>query len=154
MINIDINEDNKIEEKDLIKYINLHYIVAQKSFPNKIVPIEYSQKRIEQLNDFLEKGMAILFSAKINNEIVGFAWCYLHDFFDEKRLFINVLSVDENFQKKGIGKMLINEIEKYAKKKDINTIDVIASIENENSIGFYEHLNFKKSRIHYIKTEI
>ena len=146
-----IKKNEKLTEKEYQKLVELHYVVAKLSFPDKDVPQSYSEKRINQLNEFLEKNEAILFLGIEESEIYSFAWCYEHQFYDEKRLFINIIAVSAEKRKQGYGKALIKEIENYAKENNYTSIDVIASLNNETSIKFYDALNFEKERIHYVK---
>lgn len=146
-----INKNRAINKKYIKKLISLHYSVAKLSFPEKEIPYNYSEMRINSLNDYLQKQEAILFIGITQDEVCCFAWCYEHKFYDEKRLFINIISVDETKRKQGYGSKLINAIEKYAKENKYDSIDVIASLKNEISLKFYEALNYQKERIHYVK---
>lgn len=71
-------------------------------------------------------------------EIIGYAICYL--LVDHVDLL--QIAIDRKFQKRGHGKELLNEIEKF--KKDVF---VEVNEENQNAIGFYEHVGFKKQSI-------
>lgn len=140
-----------MSDDEVKKLTKLHFNVAQLSFKNKQVPYSYSELRIKSLNEYLQKKEAILFIGYEQKEICCFAWCYEHNFYDEKRLFINIISVDESKRRTGYGKELINEIEKYARNNNYDSVDVIASLNNDISLKFYEALNFDKERIHYVK---
>lgn len=56
-----------------------------------------------------------------------------------KVLFIDALSVDANYRKKGIGKILMLEMEKLAKENNCSSIELNVWAFNENAIKFYEN---------------
>lgn len=82
------------------------------------------EKRLEETKPFL---------AIINNQLVGFA-----EFYND---YIDCFYVDYKFQKKGVGKALINYILFIAKQKNIKKIKVDASI---TSKLFFEKIGFKE----------
>ena len=63
---------------------------------------------------------------------------------DNKNLYIHRLAVDPKFQKKGVGKSLMDFAEEYAKENDFNSIRLDTFSQNKRNNKFY------KSR-HYVQ---
>jgi ribosomal protein S18 acetylase RimI-like enzyme len=57
--------------------------------------------------------------------------------------YISVLCVNKKYQRKGIGKNLINNVKQIAKEKKCTRIILDVSTNNTNAITFYKKLGFK-----------
>lgn len=132
---------NQFEEFMILKNYN-----SQIHFPNKDVD-SFNRKKMLELIEYLKEEKAIVYGAYDKEKLVGFIWGYSHVFFDEKRIFINCLVVDKKYEKCGIGKMLINRIEEFAKQNKYDSLDLTVAPFNENAVGFYKHIGFKEERI-------
>ena len=106
----------------------------------------------EPEREYLKEEKAFVYGAYNKQELVGFIWGYPHIFFDEKRIFINCLVVEKEYEKKGIGKKLINKINEYASKNKYDSIDLTVAPFNKNAVGFYEHIGFKSERVQMYKS--
>ena len=104
----------------------------------RIVPVSYTH-------------LAIVYGAYDKSKLVGFIWGYPRNFFDEKRIFINCLVVNKEYEKQGIGKKLINRLEDFAKENKYDSIDLTVAPFNENAVGFYNHMGFESERIQMVK---
>ncbi len=110
-----------------------------------------------------------LFVAKHKSKIIGcVALCSNKDLEyknvkwlteDNKNLYIHRLAVDPNFQKKGIGKSLMDFAEEYAKKISLRLSDlillvrikgIINSINQENMLSLVTFFFQCKVNIHFI----
>ena len=60
-------------------------------------------------------------------------------------LFIENLVVDSNYQRKGIGKRLVEQIEKKYKKK--NTIISLSVNKNSPAYKFYKRLGYRENKV-------
>jgi ribosomal protein S18 acetylase RimI-like enzyme len=69
---------------------------------------------------------------------------------DMTNIEIGDLCIDKNYRHKGLGKKLFEEVKKYAKEKNIKTIELGVWEFNTNAIKFYEHIRMK---IRHYKTE-
>ena len=67
---------------------------------------------------------------------------------DRKILNIENICVDKNYQKKGIGKKLYEQLVQLAKERNIDNIELLVWGFNENAINFYKNLgmNIKNLR--------
>ena len=65
---------------------------------------------------------------------------------DSKVVWIDEICIDEKYRRKGIGKLLIQEVEKQAKENKCNQIELNCWECNENAIKFYESIGLKTQR--------
>lgn len=81
---------------------------------------------------------------EINNTVVGVVKYLIKEKLENsytnyrKVLFIDALVVDQNYRKKGIGKILMLEMEKIAKYNNCSSVELNVWAFNENAIKFYE----------------
>ena len=63
-------------------------------------------------------------------------------------LILEALYVDEEFRKQGVGKLLLNAFENWAKNKyDDYVIEITYISSNENAKRFYEKMGYATSKI-------
>lgn len=67
-------------------------------------------------------------------------------------LFVDDFCVDENIRGVGVGKLLFNEVENYAKKIGATSIDLNVWQFNEAAYSFYEKYGFKIKKFTMEKT--
>ncbi|WP_396148847.1 GNAT family N-acetyltransferase [Flavobacterium sp.] len=96
-------------------------------------------------DDKLQKGFPIIV-AKAAGEILGFGY-YSEFRFREAYKFTVEHSVyaKKNYIGKGIGKLLLTELIKLAKKQNLHTMIGVIDSENESSIAFHEKFGFEKA---------
>ena len=72
---------------------------------------------------------------------------------DDCYIKIAMLVVDEDYRGKGIGKILIQEAEKWAKLRDITTITLNSGNreERKSAHDFYQHLGYLPKSIGFVK---
>ena len=87
----------------------------------------------------LEKDYINAMGIFLNNSIIGV--CVIHKIYDEAE--IRYLSVHPSYQKKGLGKKLINQIIKECKNENIKRIFLEVSIKNKQALNFYKNSGFK-----------
>ena len=61
-----------------------------------------------------------------------------------KNLYIHRLAVDPQFQKKGIGKKLMDYAEDFAKKNNFISVRLDTFSKNKNNMRFYERRGYKR----------
>ena len=64
---------------------------------------------------------------------------------------VPLLAVSPNAQGMGIGKLLINSAETWAKKKGFRLLHLEVFANNKQAFGFYKNSGFKEETIHMIK---
>ena len=77
-----------------------------------------------------------------NKEIVGVIVFKQEQYWEGPSILIEDLAIRKNFQRKGIGKLLINDLEKDAKKKKISAIYFLTR-KKSSAIKFYKKLGYK-----------
>ena len=87
----------------------------------------------------LEKDYINAMGIFLNNSIIGV--CVIHKIYDEAE--IRYLSIHPSYQKRGLGKKLINQIMKECKNENIKSIFLEVSIKNKQALSFYKIFGFK-----------
>ena len=101
---------------------------------------------------FNKDGSAILIGAYSNGTIVGFLWAHRNVFLGERRVHLAHIVVKSNFRRNSVGTQLLHELEKISQFEEINKIELMASIENEQTIEFYKSMNYRVSRVQLEKS--
>lgn len=148
-INI-VNINSDILLSDFEQFLKLKNYNSLIHFPNKDVN-SFNKKKLLELVEYLKEEKAFVYGAYYGQKLVGFIWGYPHIFFDEKRMFINCLVVEKDYEKNGIGKKLINKMNEFAIENNYDSIDLTVAPFNENAIGFYRHIGFESERIQMYK---
>jgi lipopolysaccharide/colanic/teichoic acid biosynthesis glycosyltransferase/ribosomal protein S18 acetylase RimI-like enzyme len=108
-------------------------------------------EKIEQLKEYINEGSAILIGSFDEEVLTGFVWLYERNHFGECRLHINEIAVKEQYRGKGIAKHLMSEAEKYAKDREIETIDLFVTERNNEALNMYRNLGFLSERLYMKK---
>lgn len=96
----------------------------------------------------LERGFYIRL-AEIDGKIVGHAEWIISDEPDRKFLYLGILEINENYQRKGIGRAIIADGIEYAKEN--NCASVVTSPDTDTGAAvFYRKLGFKDGRKQYL----
>lgn len=88
---------------------------------------------------FLEKNPGLSVVMEIDGQIVGTAL----GSFDGRRGYIQKLVVKKDFQRRGIGKKLMDEVVKRLKSLGVVYVPINCEIENE---AFYKKCGFRKTK--------
>ena len=82
-----------------------------------------------------------LFVAAFEKEIIAFVAAYITSS-DKKQVYIDELWVKADFQGKGVGRLLMDFLEKFYKKRGIERIRLVAR-RSAGAYKFYKKLNYK-----------
>lgn len=113
-------------------------------------PMNFEEFRTE-----LSNSNNIYLIAELENEIVGICFSQIKEISNNKImknrkiLHIENICVDENHQKKGIGKKLYKQIVQLAKEKNIDNIELMVWGFNENAIKFYKNLGMSIKNLRF-----
>lgn len=113
-------------------------------------PMNFEEFRTE-----LSNSNNIYLIAELENEIVGICFSQIKEISNNKImknrkiLHIENICVDENLQKKGIGKKLYKQIVQLAKEKNIDNIELMVWGFNENAIKFYKNLGMSIKNLRF-----
>ena len=92
------------------------------------------------------KNNYLIYVACIENKVVGFIGIEVSYVFELPKQIMRV-----NYQNKGIGKHLIQEVEKYAKINNIAAITLNSGISRKTAHIFYEKQGYSKKGYSFIK---
>lgn len=110
---------------------------------------------IENIEKYLGKiDTERVFVVEYEGNLIGFCCCQLIKSvcYDSYSFELTEIYVDENYQKKGIGKGLIDYVERYCNENNIKKIELLTGNRNLNAQRFYEKLGYvKTNQIHYKK---
>ena len=126
---------------NLIMQVHKLHVNEKNDIYKDVDPMNFEEFRTE-----LSNSNNIYLIAELENEIVGICFSQIREISNNKImknrkiLHIENICVDENIQKKGIGKKLYNQIVELAKEKNIDNIELMVWGFNENAIKFYENL--------------
>ena len=132
----------KANKKDLKNIAKLMKEELSKSPFNEKNPFK---DILKSLNFYLKNAEIFIIS---NKEILGLIVFQIEQWWEGKVIIVQDLVVKEEFQKKHIGKKLMNFLEKYAHNKKIKRI-YFETNKKSPSINFYKKLGYKinKNRI-------
>ena len=89
------------------------------------------------------KNNYLIYVACIENKVVGFIGIEVSYVFE--------LAIDKNYQNKGIGKQLIQKVEKYTKTNNLAAITLNSGISRKTAHIFYEKQGYFKKGYSFIK---
>ena len=83
------------------------------------------------------------------NKIIGFIFCRIVTFDDGKHANIEEMVIDGQYQKKGVGKKLLLELEKILKKNKVVQADLISN-KKAKAYKFFHKQNYKRCDWNYL----
>ena len=137
----------RAEKTDLPEILNLQYLAYQSEaalFGNKDIPP--LKETLSELEEQFENGI-ILKMVDVNNKIIG----SVRSHSDETTVYICKLMVYPSHQKKGYGKKLLQEIEKFYLNRRFELYTSTRSIDN---IRLYEKMGYKKFKEEKVTDEL
>ena len=98
----------------------------------------------EALLKDVETHRGQIYLAKNAGAIIGFVAAYVQKYDDEdiEYLYISDLAVTKNERSKGIGKLLLEKAEEYARSKDLGYVRIASQISNEGAMRLYRNTGF------------
>ena len=104
----------------------------------------------EYMKKCIEGDNGKIFIAEDDRNIIGCCITFLDDiknhhyYVDMKNVYIESLYIDEKYRRKGIGRILFEEVKKYAKEQNCKSIELEVWEFNESAKKFYENLGMKR----------
>jgi len=151
MAEIEIEEAKKEDFDEIVRFQ-----MGLADYHKRIDP-EYfksGREREEQIKKWLRKfflkkrNNRKILIAKANGKAVGFFMGSIHKAHpyckEEKIGEISVAFIDEKFRRRGIGKMLFEEMIKWFKKREIKLVEVIVASKNNIGISAWEKYGFRE----------
>lgn len=92
-------------------------------------------------------GSAVLFGAFAEDGIIGLLWAYYRKSHGDLRLHITQLGVESSYRFMGVGSALLRELEAFAVREGVSTIELMATLGNTDVVEFYEARGFLRTRV-------
>jgi aminoglycoside 3-N-acetyltransferase I len=145
-----MQSDNHISVKKLSTLLELRELIAvfSAAFESPyVVDDEYLQ------NIFSHKTVVLggFFEGKVVGGLVAFEVTPLHDL---KELYIYDLAGHPTYQKRGVGKKLIQSLRGEAKARGVKTVFVEAEAEDEGAVAFYRKLNGEEEDVRHFNFSV
>jgi len=139
----------KVENIDECKMCNnllTELISYETSFDNTIIPNMHIEDYYERT---LNRDDSVLFLALSRDKAIGYVMAYNQSMkrSNERVTTIMHLYVKAEFRGKGIGRQLIDQVEKWANKENTTLIELDCFIDNKSAIEFYSKLDYKPIRL-------
>lgn len=96
----------------------------------------------DEIQKKLERDPDLFLVAELNEEIVG----TVIGGYDGRRGMIYHLAVHENLREKGVGAVLLNEVEKRLQAKGCVKCYLLVFADNERAVQFYENRGWREMR--------
>ena len=100
-------------------------------------------------DEVLDKSHVFAYYVKDNDECVGYIFAYLknpyNDVIKTNVIMLESLFIKEEYRKKGIGKTLMEMLEKWSKEtfKDY-AVEIVCLANNKEALKFYEKVGYKE----------
>jgi ribosomal protein S18 acetylase RimI-like enzyme len=136
----------RYEDRDFNEYVS----ILEKTWPLSREDAEETvSKRLETLN---KKGEQI-WTAEIDGNAAGFMLIYFENppsppelGLEGEWLVIDWFDVHPDFQRKGLGTLLLKRAEQIAQNKNVSAIYLVTAVNNEKMLNFSQKNGFKISK--------
>lgn len=138
------------QTKDYILIAKLNESVQ--TFHHEVYPDDFKKFDLNSVTNFFKKNLAsdnsYAFLAEIDSKPIGYLLCMVNsreenEFQYEKRvLYIDQISIENEFRKQGIGKKLMDKAFELAKELHISEIQLDHWVKNEEASNFFKQLGF------------
>jgi len=93
----------------------------------------------EELEKVLQRNPDLFLIGKIHQKVVG----VVIGGFDGRRGYVHHLAIDPDYQKKGYGKMIMDELIEKFRKIGVHKIHLFIEKYNKNVVEFYQNLGWE-----------
>ena len=130
-------EIRKAKKSEIRTIAEIFRLESSKPPYNKKRTLNKALNRIKE--DFRSND---LYVAIINNKIIGFVMVQ-RDSGKKEQLWINELWILKEYQRNGIGKKVMNEIEKIYRNRGIKVFKLVADTNIGGALKFYKKVGYK-----------
>lgn len=120
---------------------DMHY----KKRPDKFT-LKDDERYFLLIKGTIEAGYNIFLVAIDDEKFIGYIEYTIIEKID-KVAYINQFYVEDEYRKKGVGKALMDEVEKEAMKNKCSKIELNCWSFNQNALDFYYHLGYNNQRV-------
>ncbi len=145
---IDVS-DCDAHEEDLVRYIYENNRWRRYVEPKDT---ESAYKLFSEMKSGIREKTAIVYGAVDNGVLVGFIWTSKRSFReDNKRMFLNIMYVDDRYKNYNVCELLLDAVKKKAKSMGYKALFVYEEISDNDSVAFYKETGFEIERIQLVK---
>ena len=144
---VEIAEAASSDERDIAR---LSYQVGKMhddALPDYFCPTSEAE-HLEVIQKMMKDAKAIVLKAVYDGKVCGFACLYLQDtprkgFVHSKIGYIYNFGVDEAYQRRGIGSMLLEKAEDFLREKGAETVELNVFLFNQRALAFYKKYGYQ-----------
>ncbi|WP_276357681.1 GNAT family N-acetyltransferase [Cohnella caldifontis] len=121
-----------------------------------LYPAYFKEYHFESVNEFFKNAITnpryLFYIIKDDDQYFGYAWIELREYSENvfmranKSVFVHQLCIRKEYQGRGLGLMLLNKIDQFARDHGINKIELDYWIDNKIAEHFYQKSGFKEYR--------
>lgn len=119
------------------------------AYPNVFLPYDY-ERLLPWFEDIVAKENVWFLVAYDNNNPIGYALLILKKGLDNpfqkddyRAMLIDQMSVNEDYQSKGIGTKLMEAALAFSKEQEVSKVQLTVWQDNKKAIEFYQKLGFQ-----------
>lgn len=126
-------------------------VMVKYHYPDKSIPREYPESRVNNLKEYLESGNTFFWGAIEDGKLLGYYWGYISNFLGVMRWNTRSNYISEEARGKGLGQRSYEEALLKAKELGCKeAVSMYASF-NKSAAHIYDKLGYDISRIEVIK---
>ena len=134
----------------MVKKANIESINILVKLAIELWPNHDNNELVEEFSHLVNNDNVAFFIKYLDNEPIGFAQCQLrYDYVEGTNSspvgYLEGIYVKEKYRKHGYAKMLLEECEKWSKKKGCTEFASDCEIDNVDSLAFHMAMGFEES---------
>lgn len=142
---IKLNEKNfELYKKDINALMKENYRINLGELEDIDIIVN---NKCNEIPKFLINGSAYILVCVEEKKAIAFLWAYQKEEIQEKMIHVSHIIVKENYQRKGIGKILMENLENEMKKRNIYIVDLVTTADNNKAMNFYKKSGFQVKRV-------
>ena len=148
-MNIDTREAKVTDFHQMLEIYKELDEIHRVEYPEIFIEPEGGPRPLEYIQDQIEDDDKYLVLAELDSLIIGFAECAVMEsstfpvMKKRKWVELNSIVVLKDYQSKGVGKILLNCVSEWSRKKEINRIELKVFNFNSSASEFYLKADFK-----------
>ena len=112
------------------------------------INVESVKRQIEKLTNDKNQHIIIGYEDENTRKIIGFVHAQMYEsFYSDLGFNILGLAVNPDFQGRGIGRKLMNNLEDYTVENNISFIRLNSAMKREEAHKFYEHIGYTCDKV-------
>jgi GNAT superfamily N-acetyltransferase len=99
------------------------------------------QRRLCQLRQ--DEEHAVYVAEQPNGRVVGWVHVHIRELVvTDRQAEIGGLVVDEEYRNRGVGRLLMERVEQWAREKECETVQLRSNVVRKNAHAFYERIGY------------